>query len=58
MLNILKCKHDPNKEEHTLEFINNKMVMTFPPKHICRCKHCNKVFTFVKDENTQKFTKA
>ena len=36
MLNILKCKHDPNKEEHTLEFINNKMVMTFPPKHICR----------------------
>lgn len=58
MLNKLKCNHNPNKEDHTLEFFINKMVMTFPQKHMCMCKHCHKIFTFIKDEKTQKFTKA
>ena len=50
MLKILKCKHDPNKEECTLLFANDKTFLTFPPTYHCICQHCGKKFIFTKDE--------
>lgn len=58
MLNIFKCKHDPNKEECTLVFDQGKIFLTFPPKYTCICSVCKKQFIFTRDEKTQKFTRV
>lgn len=57
MFNILKCKHDPNNENHTLLFATDTHFLVFPQTYHCMCRHCKKSFAFVKDEHGR-FKKA